>query len=268
MIVIKASELSDSAKEKLKNGEECEELGALIEKALNGRKDGDAPLYALIDKAQLAYFNRLLGYKLEWAKVVMKEAVDIYTTRQESIKQRLFYDLIEKRKKEEVSPYPPVYWFELTTFAPGDWGMTKISPWPPDFMTYYENLSPDVIAGITDIETYPIDTEEIYLLDNVEAGMLNKRLDVRFVRCASNHVIGTVTENIEWIREMLENPGDPSQWDEETAFRKFFQYLYDYPAFHEEFIEAFETELLPRLKEEDAREAEETGDVPGFHLPV
>ncbi len=225
-------------------------------------------LYDLIALAQLPGFTRLLAYQVGSAMEKYKTEIAAYEGRLHKWKEEMFLSSPWYREEDAPLVYPAIHCFELTPFMEGDWGMTAISPWPPDFMPYYEFLSPEVMEHLIDTEQYPVGPEKDYTLENYEAKELDKRLDLRFVRLSPFHVVGVVRENVESFRPLLETEFPSEEWDEETAYRRFFPRLYDDPDFYKQFINNFERDCLPELRSFDEEIEKATGLPSRFHLRV
>jgi len=210
----------------------------------------DANLYRLIQLIQIPEFNKLLLLKLHELKDgSLKREIDAYKGKQAYYYKKLCWDLRRKRKKRfKNTGRPPLYWFELTKFAPADWGMTRIDPWPPAYEPFKEILPEMVFSLFTLTPVHPGKAIEASV--RLPAPQW-KKLDLQWVRYSSNCVMGTVCENMDDLQTLL---AEEKQWlrgnggmETGSLYRLLFHHIRSRPQVAESFINRFMAEILPRL---------------------
>jgi hypothetical protein len=257
------------------------ELDIIPPTGLSGpEEDGkDVDLFQLIRLSQVPEFKHLLSLKLGGLKYgpLIRSVLD-YEVKKLSYLVKLMahlgieltdMDLIEKYRERvkmgkapktgklksireceglldffETVPSPKVYWFVLSKFYPNDWGVTDISPYPPPVDTHKEVLPPSLFEKIIDT---PVDPHRVITDTLVTPDLLEKKVDVLWVRYSSNCVMGAVRENIaEWIslltekKEFLEaNPGKKRA----AYYHALFHYMRKHPEAARSFITTFMSEI-------------------------
>jgi hypothetical protein len=104
-------------------------------------------LYELIALSKNPLYNRLLWLKLgEIENGLLKDDVNAFEEKKVYYREKLLRCIGMEECIEKKRPKP--YWFVLTRFAPGDWGMTKIEPWPPAYEYFKEVLLPALFPVI------------------------------------------------------------------------------------------------------------------------
>jgi hypothetical protein len=142
---------------------------------------------------------------------------------------------------------PQTYWFELSKFMPDDWGVTRVYPPHPPVDTHKEVLPPSLFDRITDT---PVDRRKVIKDTLVTPDLLEKKVDVLWVRYSSNCVMGVVRENIdEWLELLTEkkdflaaNPGKKKA----AYYHLLFHHLRKHPEVAKSFITTFMSEIGKR----------------------
>jgi hypothetical protein len=209
---------------------------------------GDVDLYRLIALSKAPEYSRLLWLKLEELQNgLLKGDIEAFEE-----KKRYYYDkLLGCIGMESCinNGRPQPYWFILTKFAPNDWGMTKIDPWPPPYEHFKEVLPPALFDKITRV---PVDPDTVIGASMVTPDLLRKKLDVLWVRYASNCVMGVVRENIDEWKRLMKEGKDVLESDPVLKGAAYYNLLFNLMRRDEEvaksFINAFMTEMRPQLK--------------------
>ena len=214
-------------------------------------EEQDANLYRLIRLIQVPEFNKLLLLKLHELKDgSLKREIEAYKAKQAYYYKKLFWDQRRKRKKRiKNNSRPPLYWFVLTKFAPADWGMTVIDPWPPAYEPFKEILPGMVFSLFTLTPVHPGKVLEASV--RLPAPQW-KKLDIQWVRYSSTCVMGTVCENMADLQNL---PAKEKEWltgndgmETGTLYRLLFHHIRSRPQVAESFIKAFMADMLPRLQ--------------------
>lgn len=206
----------------------------------------DVNLYELIRFSHVQEVNRVFALKLEELKTSeLKENIEAYKSRCEKYFQAMFKGFSRQEKKLEKQGYPRLYWFDLSKFAMADWGMTRIRPWPPPYEPCYVILPDDIVQYIT--MYYPVNPDRAVTLEAVPSVLLGKKVDLSFVYSSSNHLFGTVRENISDWEDRFTGENDAMVMDRELSYRLFFHYLHKFPHLNEKFIQIYLNRLLVKL---------------------
>jgi len=209
-------------------------------------KDKHVNIYELVEHSHVPDFNRILALKLEEIKSgVLKADIEAYKNKVNLYKGVLFGRAGSGLKEGNEDRYPRLYWFELSKFAEDDWGITIIDPWPPPFEPYYEILPPDIIQAITLV---PVALGLLVGSDAVPSFWLNKKVDLRYIWCSSNHIVGTVRENISEWEQGLESGIISRDAGVEFLYRVLLRVLSRHPGLETEFMQDYAAEMLPKIK--------------------
>jgi hypothetical protein len=212
----------------------------------------DVNLYELIRFSHVPEVNRIFSLKLEELKNgELEENIDTYKSRHEKYFQAMFTGFSRREKKLEKKGYPRLYWFDLSKFASADWGMTRIRPWPSPVEPYYIILPEDIINCITTFHC--VDPDRVITLEAVPSVLSGKKVDISFVYSSSNHLFGTVRENIsDWEYQFTGDDHDLTM-DQGLVYRLLFHFLYKFPEMKEAFIKLYLGGLLPVLKKHEKK---------------
>jgi hypothetical protein len=259
-------------------------LDILPPKGLSGPgEDGtDVNLFRLILLSQVPEFKQLLSVKLEGLKYgPFKDAVTAYEEKKYNYMLKLFLHMgIEFRDTKKIKKFkqrartrrnpktgkiknipklselmeflesdgsPQTYWFELSKFMPDDWGVTRVYPPHPPVDTHKEVLPPSLFDRITDT---PVDRRKVIRDTLVTPDLLEKKVEVLWVRYSSNCVMGVVRENIdEWLELLTEkkdflaaNPGKKKA----AYYHLLFHHMRKHPEVAKSFITTFMSEIGKR----------------------
>ncbi|NIM11578.1 MAG: hypothetical protein GTO45_05745 [Candidatus Aminicenantes bacterium] len=211
----------------------------------------DVNLYTLIELVKIPEFNRYLRLKVDDVKngTLNKYAVE-YKKKEDKYNEELFIRIRDQQEEAGEEEYPPLYWFELTRFRLWDWGITILSPWPPPYEPYYNVVPRDIIRRIT--ASFPVDPDMVITIKALQSKEVDKKVDLQFVRLSSNHIVGTVRENLDDWQEVFNGDRDVLEKDLDAAFRLFFYYLHKYPDLNKEFMQRYIKKMIPKLKEMEA----------------
>jgi hypothetical protein len=93
----------------------------------------------------------------------------------------------------------------------------------------------------------------VITLEAVPSVLSGKKVDINFVYSSSNHLFGTIRENIgDYKYQSPEDDHDP-EMDQGLVYRLLFHVLYKFPEMKEAFIELYFDSLLPVLKKHDKK---------------
>lgn len=209
----------------------------------------DANLYRLIALSRVQEFNEILKLKLkELREGRFREQIARYQAKKEYYFEKLSRYFIRNSDKRRCNTQP--YQFVLSKFAPGDWGMTKIFPWPPPFQPHKEVLPESLHESLT---STPVDPDRVMKGKFAGLSSMFKLVDVLWVRYSSNCVIGVVQEDIETWKKRLVDTDEFSNSPIELKWFTYYHLLFHHMGQDREaargFINRFMTELLPALKE-------------------
>jgi hypothetical protein len=198
-------------------------------------------IYNLIKLAHIPEINYILRETM--ASIEDGPLTGTVTKYQEKVKRvyrKLYLDVVTGQLKRLEPAYPLLYWFEITPFASGDWGLTTISPWPTEIDPHFVIMPQDLIDRVKD---HPLEEGKLAELKAVFSPMSQRLVDLRFMRLSPNHICGTVRLNIRNIKALLETRGQVGEVelrnDPEKAFQAFLYFLHYLPWFKDEFIEEF-----------------------------
>ncbi|MCP5107959.1 MAG: hypothetical protein GY950_31510 [bacterium] len=208
----------------------------------------DVILFLLIMKSRLPEFNKLMMLKLEELKGgLLKDEIAAYMAKKEYYHKIL--PLQECMNGSDNGGCSRPYWFVLSKFFPDDWGMTKIDPWPPAFQPHKEILPESLFPDITGTA---VDPGKVLGLSMTVPELLNRRLNVLWVRYSTNCVMGVVREEVEEWRQVL--AGGPKSLDStditSTAahYHLLFHQMGREPELAKSFITRFMSEVQPQLE--------------------
>ncbi|MCP5105897.1 MAG: hypothetical protein GY950_21095, partial [bacterium] len=199
----------------------------------------DTNLYEMIDLVHVPGVNRILAEHMEiWEKQVLKAGTGSYDQCRQIYFQRLFVNhqsqMAEKEKK--LPAHSRTFWFELQQYEPWKWRMMDIQPHNLGYNHQYKILPTDIIEWMADFLVNPDHVEE---RNNVHSALLDKNVDLKFVRYSSTHIFGTVKESssgqIRWEDDMA------------TAFQAFFEYRNRFPEEVINWTAAFAADIRSRL---------------------
>jgi hypothetical protein len=249
--------------EKASAKKDVQELGNKLEKVLEllpipsvpepdtGETDEskDVNLYRLIRLARLPVFNEMLKWELRQLKEErLKAEIDAYDNYKLYMWATWIMDFKRKKRFENGCPRP--YFFKLTKFSPADFGMTGINPWPPPYEHYKELLPEPLIKYLTDI---PVDPGRV-MEKTVELPDPDRKIvDLRWLRYSTTCIIGMVCENIDDLKNLVENQQqglDLDVNDPEAVsklYRLLFCHMRRHPDLAKTFINSFMKDMLPKL---------------------
>ncbi len=214
--------------------------------SLEAKNNKGVNIYELIDRSHVPEFNRILALKLEEIKNgELKADIEAYKNKVNRYKKALIGGEWGGPKRGDENEYPRLYWFELSKFAMGDWGITKLDPWPPPIEPYYELLPPNIISYITQITADP---DRLVVLEDLPYDTMNKKVDLRYIWCSPNHIVGTVRESIREWEPGLNTGVIPEGANLEFLFIALLRTIYRCPGIAKEFIRDYEVEMLPKFK--------------------
>lgn len=216
----------------------------------NGKDDN---LYRLIQLSRVQEFNEILKLKLkELWEGRFKEQIACYLARKKYYLEKFHRYFVQRSNGNRFSTQP--YQFVLSKFAPGDWGMTEISPSPPPFQPQKEVLPESLHQRLT---STPVDPDRVMMGKFGGMSSMFRLVDVLWVRYSSNCVIGVVQEDIETWKQGLANSDIFSKIPVETKWLIFYHLLFHHMGQDQEaarvFINRFMTESVPALKEKSLR---------------
>ncbi|MCP4215098.1 MAG: hypothetical protein GY765_10590 [bacterium] len=140
-------------------------------------------LFDIIELSKVPEGNLLLMHKIEELRHTYTEEIANHRQVVDKYKQQLYLD-----KKGTSIEYPPLYWYELSLFAPGDWGFTEHLI--PAHVPYYE-LMPDTV--LNHMAEVPVDADSVVTREIVfRAHGEVTRIFVEYVRLSATHIVGTV----------------------------------------------------------------------------
>ncbi len=176
-----------------------------------------------------------------------------YQARKEHYKKAMLRRIKTYGSAGGDSPGPS--WFALTRFVPGSsapeyWAMTSIRPNPQAFEPAGEILPPSLFHHLIDT---PVDPDRVMGDTLVAEKHLHKTVDVLWIRYSPNCIMGVVRENIDCWKAVsagkVERIGDHSRGKLFADYHLLFHRMRSHPEVAESFIDAFTTQLLPKLKE-------------------
>jgi hypothetical protein len=213
-----------------------------------GMEKNSVNIYDLVKLVHIPEVNQVLRETLEGIENgPLSESVRLYDEKVTGYYRELYVEPVAAELKKSKLAYPLAYWFECAPFASGDWGLTKISPWPTEVDPYFVVLPQDVIDRM---KNHPTEPGQVATLKAVYSETSLRTVDLRFARLSPTHICGTVRLNVEGWEQLIANRGivDEKELmeDPEVAFQAFMYYLHNVPWFAEEFI----GEFFKRYKEE------------------
>jgi len=208
-------------------------------------KDKHVNIYELVEHSHVPGFNRILALKLEEIKSgELKADIEAYKEKIKVYKLALLF-LRMRLKQGNEDMYPRLYWFELSKFAEGDWGITLLEPCPPPYEPYYEILPTDIYQAITRV---PLALDHPVEVDAFPSSWLNKKVDLIYLWSTSNHIVGTVRENISEWEQGLDSGIIPRDAGVEFLYRVLLRVLSRHPGLETEFMRDYAAEMLPKIK--------------------
>jgi hypothetical protein len=184
----------------------------------------DADLYRLIKLSQLPEFNKLLKLKLAEIKDgILKEEVNRYEENKSDNLGLLYLCQLNRMEGKNLGPH----WFILSKFKAGDWGLTRIYPWPPACEQHKQILPQSAVDTLGKTVIAPDRIMEISL---DRQGPLLKKLDILFIHYSSTCVMGVVSEDL----DAMEN-----QTEEEKETRRLFMRMQYSTQLAKDFINGF-----------------------------
>ncbi len=208
-------------------------------------------LYDLIALSKDPLYNRLLFLKLgELQSGLLSDDIRAFEDKKEYYKEKLRRCIGMEDCIKNGRPRP--YWFVLTRFAPGDWGMTKIEPWPPAYEYFKEVLPPELFRRITGT---PVDPDTVVEASIKMSFPLRKHLDILWVRYSPNCVMGVVRQGIDEWKHLVTEQKDRLEEDSKLKGAAYYNLLFDLfrrdEGVAKVFINRFMTEVMPLLKEKE-----------------
>ena len=195
-------------------------------------------LFRMINLVHVTQVNRELTKVVsKWERVgVGEEEKTEYDLRRENYFKRLY---TAKAGKEQGA----FYWFELQRYESNKWRMIHMEPFSKAYNHQYEILPTDIIERIAKTKVNP---DRVVTRKNLRSGIMDKTVDLKFVRFSETHMFGTVNGN------GTGEAGQTVRWegDMEAFFLAFFDYRDKYPRRVMEFVKEFAGGLLPDLVEE------------------
>ena len=205
-------------------------------------------IYELIECSHVPAFNRILALKLEEIKSgVLKADIEAYKNKVNQYKMVLLEYEWGRRKRGDENEYPQLYWFELSKFADRNWSITKFDPWPPSIEPYYKSIPLDIVYLLF-IPIMPVGLDRLVVLEDILYDRRDSKIDLRYIWCSCNHIVGTVRENNQEWEQGLENGIIPGDAGVEFLYSTLERMLYRYPGIEKEFIRDYAVEMLPKFK--------------------
>ena len=168
---------------------------------LNKNDDpGDVSLYNLVAAPQSESVGEIMHLRMQQTeKYEFRDEVKDYLSRLDQIRQTLTAKALREigRSSEDKNAYPPIYWFEISPFSQGDWGITHIDPMPR-FMSFY-NILPDVIVSA--LHSIVKETGSTVKFFNHGGDKLIRPAKYWILRLNSNHIVGIVVMDINKIKK-------------------------------------------------------------------
>jgi hypothetical protein len=233
------------------------EIDRSIAMTLEGAKKG--PLAGIIEAHGKKEKNRpairVTGLDMEEVpdriKQVIQEAAGAESIEalKDIFKKAGFKTTVQTRvEAESARTFPPLYNFQLSPFADGDWGLTSLSPWPPAYEPYFMVMPQDAIDFMKE---FPVDPGKVHVYESAYSEMSHRHMSLNFTRHTENHISGTVTLNIQQWQDRItgkkEAAEDELMADPELVYNLFMYRLHSDPSFSDEFIDAFLDRKLPEL---------------------
>lgn len=210
-------------------------------------------LYRLLDFWKVPEFKKLLMYKIaELQNGRLSRNIKNFKKRKDQYSGLLYQPLQKIKDAQTGGPQP--YFFVLTRWAPGDWGMTRVYPFPSEHGSHREILPPSLFKHMIG---FPVNPDRVIRRTLEEEGPLGKKLDTRWVRYSGTCIIGSVCEIIDMsprakeVRDVLNAQYQSDQSSSGKTYSFLFRHMQGEPAVARSFIETFNTEILPQLKEKE-----------------
>lgn len=200
----------------------------------------DLNLYEMIDLAHVPEVNRELADKLQkWLDEGGRSIASDYDNMRKKYLETLFLGPILcfiGENKGSLPPKPPMYWFELVQCDAWRWRVIKMEPQDAVCNNQYEILPTDIIERMSESL---VDPDRVVTMKRVRSTLLNKTMDLQFVRCSSTHMLGTVKERTP--------KRDWREWDVEADAELFFDFRNRFPEVVDDFVRDYMTRIEPNL---------------------
>ncbi|MCP5051369.1 MAG: hypothetical protein GY940_29655 [bacterium] len=217
--------------------------------------EGGVNLYDLVKYVHVPQVNQIFALTVAMLNKGKKDKIKSYKWNVHRALKEMATDNRRSRARAGKMEYPPLYKFEMSPYSHGDWGLTTVSPWPPPFNPPILMLPQDIIDQLIH---YPVDPQIIISRKGIYSQSAKKAMDIHFIRQSESHIFGIMRDNIDPWEEKLKHPEritpEELEEDSELAYQLHLYYLHRSPAFREEYIREFLTEMLPRLEEMKQKE--------------
>jgi len=197
----------------------------------------DTNIYRLIERVHVPGVNRVLAAKLaQWEKGTIATHQEEY----DKARKSFCNDLFVVPRQEKAPGADRMYWFELMQYGTWQWRMVNLFPWRLPDDDQYKVLPKDIIDKMSE---FPVEPGKVVTMAGAHSTLLNKTVDVQFVRYSSTHIFGTVKQSITGPQQI--------HWegDMETAFRIFYICRGMFPETAATFVNEFMAKVLPGLLE-------------------
>jgi hypothetical protein len=199
----------------------------------------DVNLYDLIDMVHIPGVNPVFAALVERLKTGdLQHCIDAYKRKERTYHEELFM------KHYRAGQNPPLYWFHLTQYNAWQWRITNIEPVPGNYLRRNEILPRDIIDQIT---RELVDPDKVITMKAVHSDLLNKTVDLQFVRYSPGHLFGTVRENPDTAEVRDNRNRFTLEENMDVAYRVFFQYVQKFPEVNKSFILWFLDQALSLL---------------------
>ncbi|MCP5107749.1 MAG: hypothetical protein GY950_30455 [bacterium] len=199
--------------------------------------------------ARIPEFNKWLWLKLEEIKGgPLKKEIDAYNATKAYYRETMFSGCW-KEGDEDKGKRPP-YWFVITAHNSSHWSISEMDPLPPVFDSMY-NIVPRWLYNLM-INGEVINPSMVMTLSADFPPPLNIRIELQWVRCSPNCVMGKIHETD------IERPTVPGafyilddykkEMAADAVFNRLKRHMYRDPRVAETFIDTFINDMLPKLK--------------------
>ncbi len=207
----------------------------------------DIDFYQFFEMAHVPAVNRELSDMVtKWVETGFAGAeIEEYNRKKLEYYYKLFVGPGERYAAEDKDRFwgrPSFYWFELRRYDEYEWRIFHMAPGAQAYNHQYEILPRDIIEQIT--ESF-VDPEKVITLKRVRSTLLDKVVDVEFVRFSESQVFGTVKE---YEAKKIRWEGDLA-----AAFQAFFDYRGKFPDRVMDFTAEFAENLMPALLEDEPK---------------
>lgn len=204
----------------------------------------DIDFYQLFEMAHVPAVNReLSGMVAKWMEKGIAEAeIEEYHRRKLEYYDKLFAgprQRLAAEDKDRLRGRPSFYWFYLRRYDEYEWRIFNMHPAEQAYNHQYEILPTDIIEQIVDSF---VDPEQVIIMKGARSTLLDKVVDLEFVRFSESQIFGTVKE---YGQEKIRWEGDL-----DTAFQAFLDYRNKFPDRVMDFTAEFAENLMPALLED------------------